>query len=169
MVQEQWKQLEMKFFIECGGADEHIFGTFLGKTLHSYNFIDTYLLYTCYLFKPKPSIIVNGALDFVLKAKLIMYCTSIKKKLQRRKRWKYIRHLHLKKKLYSAFFMDGVQLPQVYKSHYEEIVYFLTMRTQKFLVLKWSTLEGWKAEFNLEPPSSFELGTSGLGIQDLQH
>ena len=65
--------------------------------------------------------------------------------------------------------MDGVQLPQSYKSHYEEIVYFLTIRNQEFLVLKWSTLEGWKAEFNLEPPSSFELGTPGLGIQDLNH
>ena len=47
------------------GTDEQIFGTFLGKTLHSYNFIDTYLLYTCYFFKPKLSIIVNGALAFV--------------------------------------------------------------------------------------------------------
>ena len=46
------------------GMDEQIFGTFLGKTLHSYNFIDTYLLYT-YFFKPKLSIIVNGALAFV--------------------------------------------------------------------------------------------------------
>ena len=65
--------------------------------------------------------------------------------------------------------MDGVQLPQAYKSPYEEIVYFLTMRSKKFLVLKWSTLEGWKAEFNLDPPSSFELGTPGLEIQDLSH
>ena len=48
-----------------GGANELIFGRFLGKTLHSYNFIDTYLLYTCYFFKPKLSIIVNGALAFV--------------------------------------------------------------------------------------------------------
>ena len=54
------------------GADEQISRTFLGKTLHSYNFIDTYLLYTCYSFKPKLSIIVNGAIEFVLKAKLIM-------------------------------------------------------------------------------------------------
>ena len=45
-------------------VDEQIFGTFLGKTLHSYNFIDIYLLYT-YFFKPKLSIIVNGALAFV--------------------------------------------------------------------------------------------------------
>ena len=48
-----------------GGADEQMFRTFLGKTLHSFNFIDTYLLYTCYFFKPKLSIIVNGALAFV--------------------------------------------------------------------------------------------------------
>ena len=46
------------------GTDEQIFGTFLGKILHSYNFIDTYLLYTCYFFKSKLSIIVNGALAF---------------------------------------------------------------------------------------------------------
>ena len=102
MVQEQWQQLEMKFFIafwhencyldgkinlwqgslwrEGGleffkvgwGSDKQIFATFLGNTLHSYNFIDTYLLYTCYFSKPKLSIIVNGALAFVWKAKLIM-------------------------------------------------------------------------------------------------
>ena len=56
---------DLEFFKGGGwGADEQIFGTFLGKTLHSYNFIDTYLLYT-YFFKPKLSIIVNGALAFV--------------------------------------------------------------------------------------------------------
>ena len=32
-----------------------------------------------------------------------------------------------------------------------------------------STSEGWKAESNLEPPSGFEHGTSGLGIQRLNH
>ena len=47
------------------GADKQIFGIFLGKTQHSYNFINTYLLYTCYFFKPKFSVIVNGALAFV--------------------------------------------------------------------------------------------------------
>ena len=124
------------------GMDEQIFGTFLGKTLHSYNFIDTYLLYTCYFFKPKLSIIVNGALAFIWKAKLIMQCTSIKKRLKRWKRWRYIRFLHLKKKTLYPLFLDGVQLLQGYKSHYEEIVYFLTTRTQEFLVLKCSTLEG---------------------------
>ena len=33
----------------------------------------------------------------------------------------------------------------------------------------WSTSEGWKAEFILEPPSSLELETPGLGIQRLNY
>ena len=36
-------------------------------------------------------------------------------------------------------------------------------------VLILSTLEGWKAESILEPPSRFEHETSGLGIQRLNH
>ena len=32
-----------------------------------------------------------------------------------------------------------------------------------------STSEGWKAESTLEPPSGFEYGTPGLGIQHLNH
>ena len=39
------------------------------------------------------------------------------------------------------------------QSHYEETVYFLQLSPQEFLVLIWSTLEEWKAESNLEPPS----------------
>ena len=38
------------------------------------------------------------------------------------------------------------------QSHYEEAVCFLPRTSQKFLVLIWSTLEGWKAELTLEPP-----------------
>ena len=64
--------------------------------------------------------------------------------------------------------MDGVQLPQGY-GHFEEAVYFLPLSSQKFLVLILSTSEGWKAELTLEPPSGFELGTLGLGIQRLNH
>ena len=64
--------------------------------------------------------------------------------------------------------MDGVQLPQVY-SHFEEAVYFLSLSSQKFLVLILSTSEGWKAESTLEPRSGFEHGTPGLGIQRLNH
>ena len=33
----------------------------------------------------------------------------------------------------------------------------------------WSTSEGWKAELTLEPPSSLELETPGLGIQRLSY
>ena len=64
--------------------------------------------------------------------------------------------------------MDGVQLPQG-KSHFEEAVYFLPLSSQKSLVLTLSTSEGQKAESTLEPPSSFEHGTPGLGIQRLNH
>ena len=60
--------------------------------------------------------------------------------------------------------MDGVQLPQGY-SHFEEAVYFLPLSSQKFLVFILLTSEGWKAESTLEPPSGFEHGTPGLGIQ----
>ena len=54
----------------------------------------------------------------------------------------------------APFFMDGVQLPQGY-SHFEEAIL--------------STSEGWKAASTLEPPSGFEHGTPGLGIQRLNH
>ena len=64
--------------------------------------------------------------------------------------------------------MNGVQLPQRY-SHFAEAVYFLPFSSQKFLVLILSTSEGWKAELTLEPPSGFEHGTPGLGIQRLKH
>ena len=65
-------------------------------------------------------------------------------------------------------FMDGVQLPQGY-SHFEEVVYFLPQSSQKLLVLILSTSEGWKADLTLEPPSGFEHGSPGLGIQHLNH
>ena len=68
----------------------------------------------------------------------------------------------------APFFMDGVQLPQGY-SHFEEEVYFLPFSSQKYLVLIFSTSEGWKAESTLEPPSGFEHGLPGLAIQCLNH
>ena len=64
--------------------------------------------------------------------------------------------------------MDGVQLPQGY-SHFKEVVYFLPLSSQKFLVLILPTSEEWKAESTLEPSSGFEHGTLGLGIQRLNH
>ena len=39
------------------------------------------------------------------------------------------------------------------QSQYEEAVYFLSLSSHKFLVLIWSTLEGWKAELTLEAPT----------------
>ena len=62
--------------------------------------------------------------------------------------------------------MDWVQLPQGC-SYFEEAVYFLPLSYKKFLVLILSTSEGWEAELTLEPPSGFEYGTPGLGIQHL--
>ena len=51
------------------------------------------------------------------------------------------------------------------QNHYKEAAYFLSLSFQRFLVLIWSTLEGWKAELSLKPPSGFEHRTPGLGIQ----
>ena len=64
--------------------------------------------------------------------------------------------------------MDGVQLPQG-SSYFEEAVYFLRLSSQKFLFLILLTSERWKAESTLEPPSGFEHGTPGLGIQRLRY
>ena len=41
----------------------------VGKTLHSSNFINTYLLYTCYLFKPKLFHNCNWGISILLKSK----------------------------------------------------------------------------------------------------
>ena len=59
--------------------------------------------------------------------------------------------------------MDGVQLPQGYRATSS------LLSSQKFLVLILSTSERWKGESTLEPPSGFEHGTPGLGIQRLNH
>ena len=55
------------------------------------------------------------------------------------------------------------------QSHYEETIYFLPLSFQKFLVLIWSTSEGWKAKSALEPPSGSELGIPGFGIQHFKY
>ena len=51
------------------------------------------------------------------------------------------RMVTVNKKTLWSLFMDVVQLPQGY-SHFEEIVYFLPLSSQKFLVLILSTSEG---------------------------
>ena len=55
------------------------------------------------------------------------------------------------------------------QSRYEETVYFLPPSPQEFLVLILSTSKRWKAEMTLEPPSGFQPGTPGSGIQHLYH
>ena len=62
----------------------------------------------------------------------------------------------------------GFNRPKL-QSNYEKTVYFLPLSTQKYLVLISSNLDGWKVESTLEPLSDFELETSGLGIQHLNH
>ena len=60
--------------------------------------------------------------------------------------------------------MDGFKLPHD-QSHFKEAVYFLPLNSQKFLLIILWTLDRWRAEVTLEPPSGFELGTPGLGIK----
>ena len=66
----------------------------------------------------------------------------------------------------APFYGWGSKLSQGY-SHFDEAVYFLPLSSQKFLTLILPTSEGWKSESTLEPPSGFEHGTPGLGIQRL--
>ena len=68
----------------------------------------------------------------------------------------------------AAFYGWGSTASRLH-SLYEEVVYFLPLSSQKFLVLIWSTLEGWKAESTLEPPSGSQHGTPGLRIKRLKH
>ena len=69
-------------------------------------------------------------------------------------------------KLYGPFLWMGFNCLQD-KSHFEEVVYFLPLSSQKLLVLILPTSEEWKVESNLEPPSGFEHGTPGWGIHKL--
>ena len=69
------------------------------------------------------------------------------------------------KKLYSPFLWMGLNCLKAKATSRRH----LTLSSQKFLVLTLPTPEGWKAESTLEPPSGFELGTPGLGIQRLTH
>ena len=64
--------------------------------------------------------------------------------------------------------MDRVQLLQGY-SHFKEAVYFITLSSQKFLVLILLTSEEWKAESTLDPSNGFEHGAPGLGVQHPNH
>ena len=50
-------------------------------------------------------------------------------------------------------FMDGVQLSQGCRATMRRQFNFLPFSSQEFLVLNWSTSEGWKVELNFEPLS----------------
>ena len=63
--------------------------------------------------------------------------------------------MKLQKKFLWPLFMDGVQLLQDL-SHFEEAAYFITLGSQKFMVLVLSTSEGLKAESTLELPNGFD-------------
>ena len=77
-------------------------------------------------------------------------------------------HWNLNKNL-MALFYGWCSAPSMLQSQGEEAVYFLPLSSQKFLVLIWSTSGGLKAESTLQPLSSFEHGTPGLGLQRLNH
>ena len=89
----------------------------------------------------------------------------------------YISHLYIlyllcmskKFKIFMVPFYGRGSTVSRLQTHDKETVDFLTFSCQEFLVLNWSTLEGWKAESTLEPPSGFDPGTPGSGIQCLNH
>ena len=86
-------------------------------------------------------------------------CNKNKRQVYIIKLWVFLaKHLTLKKNFTGPFYGWGstASRPEL-------------LTSQKFLVLIISISEGWKAESRLEPPSGFEHGTPGLGIQRLNH
>ena len=69
------------------------------------------------------------------------------------------------KKLYSPFLWMGFNCLKATEPLRGGSLLF----TIKFPVLICSTLKGWIPDLTLEPPSCFEHGTPGLGIQCLNH
>lgn len=63
--------------------------------------------------------------------------------------------------------MDRGSPASRFQSQYKETVCFLPLCPQEFLVLIWSTTEGWKAESTFNPPTGFEIGNPEFGIQHL--
>ena len=60
------------------------------------------------------------------------------------------------KKLYGPFLWLGSTVSRL-QIHYEETIYFLTFSFQEFLVLNWSTSEGWNTKLILEQPVVLKL------------
>ena len=63
--------------------------------------------------------------------------------------------------------MEGIQLSQGYRATTRRHFYFFSQSPQEFLIPILLTSEGRKDELTLEPPSGFELGTPGLGVECL--
>ena len=72
------------------------------------------------------------------------------------------------KKLYGSFLWMGFSCFKTRATLRRQFT-FITLSSQKFLILILSTSEAWKAESTLEPPNGFDHETRGLGIQHLNH
>ena len=106
---------------------------------------------------------IKQAILKVKKMKELIYI-SLKKKLQWSCSNKYIQVFKTNiKNFMIPFYRWGSPVSRL-QSHYKETVYFLPLSPREFLILIWSTSEGWNAEFNLIPPSSSEPGTPGVRI-----
>ena len=67
-------------------------------------------------------------------------------------------------KLYDPFLWVGFNCLKARATSRRQFTFF-PLSSQKFMALILSTSEEWKAMSTLEPSSSFEHGTPGLGIQ----
>ena len=70
-----------------------------------------------------------------------------------------------KNKLYGLFFFYGWGSTASRLEPLQGGSLLFTTKFPEILVLILSTSEGWKAELTLEPPTGFEHGSPGLGIQ----
>ena len=75
----------------------------------------------------------------------------------------------LKKKIqnFVALFYELGWTVSRLQCHNEETVYFLLLYLQDFLVLIWSTSEGWKAKLTLDPTSGFDLESMNGDYQNI--
>ena len=127
--------------------------------LFSFCGCSTFFIINAFLKKSSGSIIFTASDNRLFMSLLCFFKRESEKKSQNTQQ--------LKKKLYRPFLWMGFNCLKATAT--SKAVYFLPLSPQKFLVLTLSTSEGWKAESTLEPPSGFEHGTSGLGIQSLNH
>ena len=77
---------------------------------------------------------------------LFKFRDDIKKAMNKNKINGYCVQTNWKKSLWPPFYVWVSSVARL-QSHYEETDYFLTLITQEFLVLIWSTSEGWKTVY----------------------